>query len=405
MEEAPIHPQEKQRLKVLHDLGILDTPAEKQYDELVGLAASICEVPIALVSLIDETRQWFKARVGLDVTETSREVAFCSHCILGDIIMEVPDTLKDRRFFDNPLVTGAPKIRFYAGAPLYTSSGYALGSLCVIDMKPRQLTDFQKEALRVLSNQISMLIEMGLSNQKLLESNLALDEANEQLKHFFQVVAHDLRSPFNGIMGLTEFLNSDFDTLTADDIQSLLATLHSSASETYVMLEKLLEWATWETGKLPFSLEKLQVLSLVEDAICILETALYSKDIDLKVEILPELYVCGDATMLASVIRNLTSNAIKFTPKGGVICIQAEAGASGVVLTIADNGVGMNPSQVELIQSNKTCHSGSTGTSGERGSGIGHQLIHKFLEKHGARLEVDSAQSKGTTVRFCLSTE
>ncbi len=404
MELASIPSNEVQRLKALHDLCILDTPAEEQYDALVGLAASICEMPIGLVSLIDETRQWFKAKVGLDVTETSREVAFCSHCILGDRVMEVCDTLEDRRFFDNPLVTGAPRIRFYAGAPLYTSNGYALGSLCVIDMEPRQLTDFQRDALRVLANQVSILIEIGLSNRKLRESNQALDEAHQQLQHFFQVVAHDLRSPFNGIMGLTEILGNDFDSFTTADVQSLLSTLHSSASETYVMLEKLLEWATWETGALTFTLEKLQVLSLVKDAVCILATALYIKKIDLKVELSPDLFVRGDATMLASVIRNLTSNAIKFTPKGGEIRIQAEASASGVVISIVDNGVGMNPEQVELIESHQIAHSGSTGTSGERGRGIGLQLIHQFLEKHGARLEVDSIKSKGTTVRFCIST-
>lgn len=252
MESAPKHPQEAQRLEELRALNILDTPAEQQYDELVELAAAICEVPIAAVSLVDESRQWFKAKVGLDADETSREVSFCAHGILDNALLEVPDALDDLRFADNPLVTGAPNIRFYAGFPLATSTGLPLGSLCVIDSAPRKLTHVQKETLRVLSNQVSMLFELRLANKKLADSHAALDAAHERLKQFFTIIAHDLRSPFNGLLGITELLERNFESFQPEDIHNLLATMHDSTSETFLMLENLLEWSNLETGALPF---------------------------------------------------------------------------------------------------------------------------------------------------------
>lgn len=142
---------ETERLLALEELGILDTPNEQFFDDLVFLAAYVCETPIAMLSFVDGSRQWFKARVGLDSSETPRDVAFCSHAILQDDIFEIPDTHKDTRFAENPLVTGHPDVRFYAGAPLITRGGFALGTLCAIDHRPRELTARQKEALQALS--------------------------------------------------------------------------------------------------------------------------------------------------------------------------------------------------------------------------------------------------------------
>lgn len=157
--EAP--PDEAERLKTLRDLNILDTEAEKEFDELTLLAAQICLVPIALISLIDERRQWLKARIGLNISETPRDIAFCAHAISEpNTLLEVSDILLDGRFSDNPLATGTSKIRFYAGAPLIALNGHALGALCVFDHVPRNLSDAQKDSLTVLSRVIVQQIEL-----------------------------------------------------------------------------------------------------------------------------------------------------------------------------------------------------------------------------------------------------
>ena len=131
----------------MRDCHILDTPPEQVYDDIANLAAHICKAPIAMISLVDRSRQWFKAKVGLTQKETARDVAFCAHAILFDDVFVVQDATEDDRFSANPLVTGEPKIRFYAGAPFTSSEGQPLGTLCVVDMFPRQLTASQENAL------------------------------------------------------------------------------------------------------------------------------------------------------------------------------------------------------------------------------------------------------------------
>lgn len=159
---APVPPTEHERLEALRAYGVLDSTPEQAFNELTELASHICDAPIALITLVDETRQWFKARVGMAVSETPREHAFCAHAILADTTLIVPDATEDERFSDNPLVRSDPNIRFYAGAPLRTPEGYGLGTLCVIDSAPRvdrPLTSEQVRALEALSRQAVRLLE------------------------------------------------------------------------------------------------------------------------------------------------------------------------------------------------------------------------------------------------------
>jgi len=159
--------EEAARMEDLRSYAVLDTPPEAGFDDMTMLAAYICQAPIALVTLVDDDRQWFKSRVGLDLTETPRDVAFCAHAILQPDLFIVHDAMNDRRFADNPLVTGHPHIRFYAGAPLVNADGHALGTLCAIDRVPRTLSAEQETALAALSRQVMTLLDLRRTSAQL----------------------------------------------------------------------------------------------------------------------------------------------------------------------------------------------------------------------------------------------
>src|SRR2546421_10612673 len=173
--KLPLKPHnEAHRLTTLRRFDLLATLPEQALDDLTALAAYICGTPISLISLVDEKRQWFKSKVGWAANETPRELSFCAHAILQPDLFIVPDTAKDDRFVDNPLVTEDPRIRFYAGAPLIASDGQAVGTLCIVDRVPRELSAVQQESLRALARQVMAQLELRQHAQQLTASESRL---------------------------------------------------------------------------------------------------------------------------------------------------------------------------------------------------------------------------------------
>ncbi len=262
MISAELPENEIERLKALERYNVLDTNAEADFDELVKLASQICETPISLVSLIDSTRQWFKAKIGMESNETSREIAFCAHGILKNELMEVNDATQDNRFYDNPLVTGDLGIKFYAGIPLTTSDGFNLGTLCVIDTKPKVLSDYQKEALKTLGKQVIAQLELRYklhllsTKQNQLESTIeTLNETRNKLIETERVaslgqlvagIAHEINNPiavikanvqiiYERIYDTIEYIPKFFETLAREEKISFYEIITNSVKNNEVL--------------------------------------------------------------------------------------------------------------------------------------------------------------------------
>src|SRR3954447_15263302 len=206
--QAPLPDNETDRLAALYGLDILDSAPEQDFDDIVALASNVCGTPMSLVTLVDTDRQWFKARVGTDLTETSRDLSFCAHAILGRDLLVVPDARQDARFRDNPAVDTDDGVRFYAGAPLVTTDGFALGTLCVVDQEPRRLDVEQLQALRALARQVTSQLELRRYAFALANTTARLQELERRKDDLAGLVGGELRAPLRVMSAYLEKLGS-----------------------------------------------------------------------------------------------------------------------------------------------------------------------------------------------------
>lgn len=402
MRIAELPKNESERLAALLHYQILDTEFEQVYDELTQLASEICQTPIALISLVDGDRQWFKAKIGLDAEQTPRDLAFCAHALLEDDVFVVEDALLDDRFVDNPLVVRDPSIRFYAGAQIRTAEGHVLGTLCAIDRMPRHLSEVQLHSLQVLAKQVMSQFELRAAYQELRQQTQRLQELNVTKDKLFSIIAHDLRAPLSGILGVSELLVDDIGRRPVAENKELVQEIHDTSQQSLSLLDNLLRWSLLERGKFSYQPLQIPLLSVIEKVLRLLQSSLAKKRQHLLVNCPPELMVTGDKNMLASVLQNLLSNAIKFTPQSGEIFIGVQQKEHGVQISVKDTGIGMSKQQLSQlfnIEKNVSTH----GTDGETGTGLGLVLSYQFVQIHGSTLMVESEQGKGTIFSFVLS--
>ena len=382
---------EAKRLAALREYNILDTAPEKDFDELVALASAICETPISTITLIDENRQWHKARVGLTDQEGNRDHAFCAHAINEDDLMVVSDASKDDRFFDNPFVTGNPEIRFYAGMPLINPEGFKLGTLCVIDRKPKNLSESQLLSLRVLGKQVMKQMEL---RRKLGELQ-RLNDINHKL---LSVISHDLRSPFSSLYGLLEMVEQ-YD-LPAEEFKNMIPGVKKGFNAANGLLTNLLEWATSQFDQHEIVRHTFSLKPLTETVIENNTQLFQQKSNTIINNIDSHLKAVGDENMIKAVFRNLIINANKFTKNGKIILAAKEAGHM-VEVSVSDTGIGITNDHREKMFS--WGHRSSTiGTGGERGSGFGLLVCKEFVERNGGEMWFTSDPGKGSQFYFSL---
>lgn len=429
MQVPPISNNEAERIRALEQYDILDTAAEEVFDDLTRLAAHICNTPIALVSLVDQHRQWFKSSVGLDVTETPKENSFCGHAIARpDEIMVIPNALEDERFVDNPLVTSAPNIRFYAGTPLVTPDGHALGTLCAVDRMPRDLSPRQLEALRSLGRQAISQLELRLKIRQLQQTQAQLvhDKRMSALGQLAAGISHEINNPVNFVYGnincLDKYTQSllnlidayrqqypeptpalqaklneiDFDFLT-EDIQKLLKSAQYGSDRIRNTVFALRDFARLDET----NWKQADIHQGLESTLTLLRHRLEGTDNHNTIQLqrnygsLP-LVDCSPR-QLNQVFLNLLNNAIDApedcSKNQKIIQIWTEVIANErVAIHIANNGLSIP----EAIQSRIFDPFFTTKSVGQ-GIGIGLSTCHQIVvETHGGKLHFHSSPEADT---------
>ncbi|NKI30463.1 sensor histidine kinase [Croceivirga thetidis] len=243
MVEPKIPQNENERISELRKYNILDSLPEKEYDSITTIASIICDTPISLISLVDRNRQWFKSKIGLEADETPRDVSFCAHAINDpDNMFIVNDAQKDLRFRDNPLTTNDPNVIFYAGVPLNSPKGHSLGTLCVIDNKPRKLSIDQKKALNALAEQVVQLLEYRRIIMKVEAQNTYIKSLYDRLHSYSHSFAHELKTPIRGNHALLEWLKADYSDRLDEQGLGLIQKMMKNNSFLDAMTQGMLEY-------------------------------------------------------------------------------------------------------------------------------------------------------------------
>jgi signal transduction histidine kinase len=398
MLEPKDHPNESERLKDLESYSILDSLEEADYDNLTAIAAQICGTSISLVSLIDDHRQWFKSHHGLDATETPKKHAFCAHAINDpDHLFMIQDARLDDRFRDNPLVTGDPHVIFYAGMPLISEEGYPLGTLCVIDDKPKVLNQNQIDALTSLANQVMNLMKLRKKQQTLEQMVVKLEEKNKELERFAVIAAHDLRSPLSNISMITSLFTERYFSQIGDEGKNMLKLIGDSSDKLRSLIDGLLAYSKSEKV-LKEMKTKISTVDLEHDIFDSFKT-----DDHLEMTFKTDLKeITVNKTAINQILFNLFTNAIKYNDKD---MSNIEIGLLDLdkhyQFYVQDNGLGIDERfHGKIFDIFETI--ASTDKYGRPGNGIGLATVKKIVEKSGGSIWVESELGKGSKFIFTI---
>jgi signal transduction histidine kinase len=393
MKVAPLPPIERERISKLESYQILDTPPEEPFDRITRLVSQLIGVPIALVSLVENERQWFKSRQGLAAQETPRDIAFCSHAILQDDLLEISDTLADPRFADNPLVTSEPSIRFYAGAPLNTPDGFKLGTLCVIDRKPKKLSDDERQILTdlacVIVDEMELRIALKLSRQRMareIESQLLKDE-------FVSTISHELRTPLTSIRGTLSLLESGRIGALPEKVGNLIGIASRNTDNLIDLVGDLLNIQELERGTVSFDFNTLEPGPLLAEICENLSGLAAEKRISIECEIEKCPAIMGDRMRVGQVLTNLISNAVKFSEDGAAVTARVLVVGNKLKFQISDTGPGIPDDFRESIFDR---FSRARSSKNIPGTGLGLAISKAIVDAHDGTIFFQSQVGQGT---------
>lgn len=403
-DRAPV--DETARLATLHALRILDTPPEERFDRITRLAAKFFDVPICLVTFVDEARVWFKSIQGLPVSEIPREQSLCLYSITAEGLCVIEDTRQDPCFSDNPLVCGAPHLTFYAGRALDVE-GHKLGNFCIIDTKPRTLTPEQLAYLEDLGAMVESELRathlsyaLAAQVDQLKLANDILETADRMKDEFLSVVSHELRTPLNFISSSASVLQDEvLGPLNADQ-QEMLANVITGSDRMLVMVNNLLDISRMAAGSLALSIGACIYRDVIDEVARTLSPLASAKGQQLNV--LPcDGIIQADPVRVVQILTNLIDNAIKFTPEGGVISVRSSVDGGVLRTEVLDSGPGISEDDLpRLFQRFQQLDMSLERSAG--GAGLGLSIAKALVEAHGGTIGVESTLGQGSCFWFAL---
>lgn len=389
--EIPLPDNESERQEIVEEYNILDTLPEKEFDSLVELAAIVTESSMSQMNILDHNRQWTKAAYGLESgTDCDRSEAVCAHTILADENLEISDLSKDERFKDASFVSEAPHHRFYSGYPLKTKDGFNIGALCVLDSRPKELTDTQKKALKTIAGEIVSRLEIRRTQKE-------LEKLNREKDHFLRVVNHDIKSPLSGIISSANYLQNVWDG-DRDELHNILSMIEISGRKLVTYTAELVSNSI-EDGDSRLLIDEVQVDELIHDLTLIYTPLAKTKQVDIETNLkITELFRL-DNEKFKLIMSNLISNALKFSSSGDTITIEAKIiGTEDRVLycSVSDTGIGIPEEYIAGLFTKNNKHRRS-GTQGEISTGLGLPLVKQFVELHDGGVKVETEEGVGST--------
>ena len=381
--------REAARIEVLQKFEILDTPPDGRFDRITKLTTKLLNVPIAVVALVDSHRIWFKSKIGLDLQEIGREPGLCASAILSDELYQVEDARNDPRTLNNPLVGGDFGLQFYSAVPLKTTEGYNLGTLCVIDKKPRSLNEWEKEVLWDLASLVMDQMELQL-------------QARTTMKHHHQILnttAHDLKNPVSIMPLLADLIMENKENPAAiDDISKQIKDAGRRMS---ITINELLENAIEGAGKSHLRLEEIDLKELVEGVVNANSALAKKKDQILNFPESESCNVFADHRRLTEVVDNLISNAIKYSRPFKKIEVLLKTREGKAVLEVKDEGLGLTKDDQKNLFRKFTSLSAQP-TGGEVSTGLGLFIAKEIVAAHHGSIY---ASSEGKEKGSCFTME
>lgn len=401
----PVPDDEAERVQQVQAfLDVLDPPLGETFEQVTGLASDVCQAEAAALSFVTSDHLRFEAAVGPDLPDTPREEGFCAYALMEpDEVMVVEDAEEDERFKDAPIVQEDPGVRFYAGAPLLTSSGHVLGTICVLDPTPRGLDDKQKRMMkrlrRIAVNKLELrrrTHELESARTDLEETAEDLERSNQDLLNFAHIVSHEFKDPLTHVIGNLELLELTVEDEVDEEAREYLEETKRGMERLSLLVEDLLAYA--RAGQGPETLEPVDVDGLLVELEEELGPIIEEAEAKIQREDLPT--VEGDASMVRRVLKNLLSNALKYRGEEPPrIRVRAEPRGHEARFVVEDNGIGIpQEDQDALFEPFQRARN----AAGREGTGVGLALAHRIIERHDGDMGVESEEGEGSRFWFTL---